>query len=189
MVVSGKKTGSKAVYNCLSGYILFGHQVLETKEYASTPRGRADSNDFFQFMQELVCGIGGQWSQSPPACKYVDCGVPPVVENGQYALVNGSTTYASIVEYMCNEDYWLKPANRKRQICTKEGRWSADPPNCECENTWFSSEGLINLFRRDSLRFSPVPTVSGDLPRTGSSSRRCYYWLRLQRALDHRVRL
>lgn len=104
--VSGKRTGSKAVYSCHPGYILFGHQ-------------------------ELTCGIGGEWSGKAPTCKFVDCGAPAAIDNGRYNLVNGSTTFASIVEYTCNEDYWLEPQNRRRQTCTRDGNWSSEAPVCE----------------------------------------------------------
>lgn len=97
--------------------------------------------------------------------------MPPNVENGQYALVNGSTTYASIVEYICNEDYWLQPANRKRQICTKEGRWSADPPNCERKYCLFRDLSLfpshLDSFRFCFLRMTVVTCPEPEVPPGG----------------------
>ncbi len=82
--------------------------------------------------QELECGVGGEWSGKPPTCKYIDCGSPSIIDNGQYQMLNGSTMYGSLVEYTCNEDYWLEPHSHKRQICTKEGKWTPDAPTCEC---------------------------------------------------------
>lgn len=104
--VSGKRTGSKATYTCQAGYIIFGQQ-------------------------ELTCSIGGEWSGKPPVCKYIDCGAPPNIDNGQYVLINDTTIYGSIVEYKCNEDYWMDQSSRRRQTCTREGKWSFDPPSCE----------------------------------------------------------
>nr|CAD7201934.1 unnamed protein product [Timema douglasi] len=100
--VSGRRTGSVAIYTCKSGFIPFGEPVLS-------------------------CGLGGEWSGKAPTCKYVDCGAPPNTDNGRYNLLNG-TTYGSIVEYSCDVDYWLD--GTQRQSCTREGRWSADTPAC-----------------------------------------------------------
>lgn len=85
-------------------------------------------------LQELTCGIGGEWSGKAPTCKFVDCGAPAAIDNGRYNLVNGTTTFASIVEYTCNEDYWLEPQNRRRQTCTRDGNWSSEAPVCECKS-------------------------------------------------------
>lgn len=101
---TGRRAGSVATYTCLNGFILFGTPVLS-------------------------CGLGGDWSGKAPTCKYVDCGAPPNIDDGRYNLVNGSTSFGSIVEYSCSDDYWLE--GQKRQICTKEGKWSADAPSCE----------------------------------------------------------
>nr|CAD7569536.1 unnamed protein product [Timema californicum] len=101
--VSGRRTGSVAIYTCKSGFIPFGEP------------------------QVLSCGLGGEWSGKAPTCKYVDCGAPPNTDNGRYNLLNG-TTYGSIVEYSCDVDYWLD--GTQRQSCTREGRWSADTPAC-----------------------------------------------------------
>jgi len=81
--------------------------------------------------QFLSCGLGGQWSGKPPQCKYIDCGAPPFIDNGNYRLLNGTTTYGSIVEYRCNDDFWMVPEDGSQQMCTREGKWSADAPSCE----------------------------------------------------------
>ncbi|KAJ8897059.1 hypothetical protein PR048_002405 [Dryococelus australis] len=104
--VKGHRAGSTAFYTCQSGFILFGQPVLS-------------------------CGLGGEWSGKAPTCKFVDCGAPPLTDNGHYTLLNGTTTYASLVEYSCDHDYWLD--GTEVQTCTREGKWSADTPNCVCE--------------------------------------------------------
>ncbi|PSN44564.1 hypothetical protein C0J52_12430 [Blattella germanica] len=100
---SGRRAGQTATYTCQNGFILFGSPVLS-------------------------CGLGGEWSGKAPTCKFVDCGAPPNTDNGRYSLLNGTTTYGSIVEYSCREDYWLD--GTERQTCTREGKWSADTPAC-----------------------------------------------------------
>lgn len=106
VATSGRRAGDTATYTCQPGYILFGQAVLS-------------------------CGLGGEWSGKPPTCKYVDCGAPPNIDNGKYTLVNGTTAVDSEVEYSCGADYWLD--GQKVQKCTKEGKWSADAPSCECK--------------------------------------------------------
>lgn len=100
---SGRRAGSTATYTCQNGYIMSGQPVLS-------------------------CGLGGEWSGKAPTCKYIDCGVPPNTDNGRYELLNGTTTYGSFVEYSCREDYWLD--GTEKQMCTREGKWSADTPAC-----------------------------------------------------------
>lgn len=104
--VSGHRAGDTATYICQAGYILFGQGVLS-------------------------CGLGGEWNGKAPSCKYVDCGSPPNIDNGRYALLNGSTTVDSAIEYSCNDDYWLD--GQRIQKCNREGKWSADAPSCECK--------------------------------------------------------
>ncbi|XP_046996037.1 sushi, von Willebrand factor type A, EGF and pentraxin domain-containing protein 1 [Schistocerca americana] len=101
--VSGQRAGSTATYTCQPGFILFGQPVLS-------------------------CSLGGEWSGKAPTCKFVDCGAPPNIDNGRYNLVNKTTTHGSIVEYTCDEDYWMD--GTERQTCTREGKWSADAPAC-----------------------------------------------------------
>ncbi|KAG8224127.1 hypothetical protein J437_LFUL001821, partial [Ladona fulva] len=104
---TGRKAGSIATYSCMPGFILTGHSVLS-------------------------CGYGGEWSGKIPTCKYVDCGSPPQIQNGRFRLLNGTTTAESMVEYDCDEDYWLSREDNI-QICTRDGKWSGSTPSCECE--------------------------------------------------------
>lgn len=84
---------------------------------------------FLDFVQVLSCGLGGEWTK-PPNCRFVDCGSPARPDRGSSKLLNDSTTVGSVVKYQCDEDYWLVgPAELS---CTKEGKWSGDPPACEC---------------------------------------------------------
>ncbi|XP_018565850.1 sushi, von Willebrand factor type A, EGF and pentraxin domain-containing protein 1 [Anoplophora glabripennis] len=102
--ISGHRAGDTATYACQPGYIIFGQGILS-------------------------CGLGGKWSGKAPSCKFVDCGAPPNIDNGRYELRNGTTTVESIVEYHCEDDYWLD--GQKVQKCTREGKWSGDAPSCE----------------------------------------------------------
>ncbi|XP_058805446.1 sushi, von Willebrand factor type A, EGF and pentraxin domain-containing protein 1 isoform X1 [Phymastichus coffea] len=100
----GKRAGSKATYSCEKGFVLFGDNVL-------------------------TCDIGGQWSGKTPQCRYIDCGAPAQISHGTVKLVNATTTVGSLVEYTCQEDFWLDGA--AKQECTKDGNWSHKTPQCE----------------------------------------------------------
>ncbi|KAK5642830.1 hypothetical protein RI129_008997 [Pyrocoelia pectoralis] len=102
--ISGHRAGDTAIYTCEPGFIIYGQSVLS-------------------------CALGGEWMGKAPTCKYVDCGTPPAIDNGKYDLVNGTTSVDSLIEYFCNQDYWLD--GQKKQICTRDGKWSADAPSCE----------------------------------------------------------
>lgn len=96
--------------------------------------------------QELTCGPGGEWSGKAPSCKYVDCREPLSIDNGQYQLLNGTTTHGSVVEYSCAEDHWLEPPERRRLTCMRDAKWSADPPTCESKY-FFKQKASIRYFQ------------------------------------------
>lgn len=79
----------------------------------------------------MSCIAGGKWSSEAPLCKFVDCGTPPLTENLLFRLMNATTTVGSIVQYSCKENYWI--TGRDTQQCSKDGKWSADVPTCECK--------------------------------------------------------
>lgn len=150
-------------------------------------------------MKELKCGLGGEWSGKPLVCRFVDCGPPQIIENGQASLVNGSTTHGSIVEYTCEQDYWLQPHTSRRQICTKEAKWSADPPTCQREytiqiiynNNLLLTARVVFMLKKKKiiniLRF--FRTNSDHVPGARSACRRLRSRLRLQYPLEHRIPL
>src|SRR5687768_14469621 len=58
----------------------------------------------------------------------VDCGRPPVLPNGRGYLLNGTTTFDSVIEYHCMPDFKLiGEAVRK---CLATGAWSNALPRC-----------------------------------------------------------
>ncbi|XP_074034332.1 CUB and Sushi multiple domains furrowed [Leptinotarsa decemlineata] len=104
VTVTGHRAGDTALYVCYPGYIIFGEEVIS-------------------------CHLGGEWSGKAPTCKYVDCGSPPNIDNGRYALINDTTSVGSIAEYTCAPDYWMNGQRTLR--CNREGKWSSDAPSCE----------------------------------------------------------
>jgi hypothetical protein len=115
-------------------------------------------------LQVLSCGLGGEWSGKAPTCKYIDCGVPPNIDNGRYELLNGTATYGSFIEYSCREDYWLD--GTERQMCTREGKWSADTPACVCKFLKFCCSHMTLHI----LLAQPPKKISGTIVILCSSS-------------------
>ncbi|CAD7078323.1 unnamed protein product [Hermetia illucens] len=104
VVITGKRSGSTAMYECQTGYVLSGDPII-------------------------TCGLGGEWTGKPPSCRYVDCGAPPRPDHGTAMLLNDSTTVGAMVKYQCEDDYWL--VGPSDMSCTKEGKWSGEAPICE----------------------------------------------------------
>nr|CAD7258063.1 unnamed protein product [Timema shepardi] len=108
--VSGRRTGSVAIYTCKSGFIPFGEPVSKQK------------------LVFLVCCLAaseGNGRVRRQRASTWTAGLPPTRTMGDTTC---GTTYGSIVEYSCDVDYWLD--GTQRQSCTREGRWSADTPAC-----------------------------------------------------------
>lgn len=58
----------------------------------------------------------------------VDCGPPGVVSNGQYNSTG--TTYGSVVQLICNQDYNLTDISLGTRTCTENGLWTGTNPEC-----------------------------------------------------------
>ncbi len=74
----------------------------------------------------LVCTSLGQWwpgdrSRTRPRCSRVDCGRPPLVDNGMVEV--GDTRWNSSVFYTCDPGYRL--VGNARLSCSSRGIWSA----------------------------------------------------------------
>lgn len=104
MELSGQKAGDEVKYSCDKGHKLIGN----------------DSR---------ICELGGYWTGSDPVCKYVDCGPPEIIENGNYQLIDRLTTYLSRVTYRCNDNYTLE-GNLER-TCLENSKWSSRNPKCK----------------------------------------------------------
>uniref|UniRef100_A0A0N5BWP6 Sushi, von Willebrand factor type A, EGF and pentraxin domain-containing protein 1 n=1 Tax=Strongyloides papillosus TaxID=174720 RepID=A0A0N5BWP6_STREA len=97
--------GSLIEYKCLKGYI------LDTTKSHSPLR---------------VCTSEGQWSNTIPSCKKIDCGIPPTIANGAFQA--SSYTLNSSATYMCDENYQLM--GHLQIVCTESGTWQPQPPIC-----------------------------------------------------------
>ena len=50
--------------------------------------------------------MDGSWQSTPPSCHPITCGNPPLVENAVVDLLNGSTSWQSIIVYQCIAGYY-----------------------------------------------------------------------------------
>ena len=97
------RIGGLATFTCVHGYKLVGDP-------------------------DINCLSSGSWSAWPPACVEIDCGEPHTVDNSRMFLVNESTLYGSMVEYLCVPGYTREgPFNR---TCEITGYWSGQDPKC-----------------------------------------------------------
>lgn len=103
-----------------------------------------------------LCQATGDWSGEPPVCKFVDCGQPPTIENGNYVLKHppagstvGSATpielsrrsdngggavgtftyYGTIAHYSCDSNFKL--TGQAQRECLETGQWRRPMPTCE----------------------------------------------------------
>ncbi|XP_064486743.1 sushi, von Willebrand factor type A, EGF and pentraxin domain-containing protein 1-like [Ornithodoros turicata] len=97
------RVGQEVAYECPTGNLLIG------------PRTRR-------------CANSGFWTDTAPACKYVDCGPLPDIDNGHVVLRDSRTTYNAVSLYICDANYTLLGDDTR--TCEKDRRWSGAEPKC-----------------------------------------------------------
>lgn len=131
-----------------------------------------------------LCQANGEWSGEPPVCKFVDCGAPPSIENGNFILKHppagsvGSATplesirrsdsspgqagtftyYGTIAHYNCDANFKIQgPAQRE---CLESGQWRTPLPTCEsiqCPRPEFFDEYTqVSLVARSQQQQQPA---------------------------------
>ncbi|KAF2350729.1 C-type lectin-like [Trinorchestia longiramus] len=75
-----------------------------------------------------TCLKSGFFDGVPPICRYIQCGHPASIRNGQYHLVNGTRHYGSQVQYECDPGYTM--IDRSLLTCDDDKRWDGRPPRC-----------------------------------------------------------
>ncbi|WAR09791.1 CSMD1-like protein [Mya arenaria] len=96
--------GSTATYSCVTGYELSAG------------------------MNQQTCQPSLAWSGNVPTCSKVNCGSPGTPQNGSFVLLNGATTYESLVQYSCNSGFNLSGSETRE--CLADGSWSGLLPVC-----------------------------------------------------------
>jgi len=132
------RVGSQLKYRCERGYLLQGN------------KGRVVSRR---------CTTKGGWDGEAPACKYVDCKIPKLIENGQFRLQNnGTTAYGSMVFYECQTGWNIQ--GFPKGSCQASGKWEPEGPTCKetlCPALEKPKHSIMNL---TTLRIGGLATFT-----------------------------
>jgi len=111
------------------------------------------------------CLATGFYSEFPPVCRYLECGMPADIVNGQLDFINGTRQFESVIQYECDPGYVL--VGRSQLMCDVDQRWNGPPPRCEpvyCEEPKPVRYGGFSL-STNSTRFGTVVTFYCTSPR------------------------
>nr|XP_046220278.1 sushi, von Willebrand factor type A, EGF and pentraxin domain-containing protein 1-like isoform X2 [Oncorhynchus gorbuscha] len=114
-----------------AGEMSFGHFVYTGAQFGDTATGVC--NEGYQLVGQNVrnCMNDG-WDGRVPVCEAVQCAKLPEVVNGE---INGHLeppyVYSTVIGYRCRVG---KLIGTSELYCTKDGTWSAPPP--ECKGAW-----------------------------------------------------
>ncbi|XP_075158690.1 CUB and Sushi multiple domains furrowed [Haematobia irritans] len=97
------RIGALAKYRCERGYKMVGEALV-------------------------TCEDNGQWSGNVPECVYVECGPPQNITHGKMTLATNATYYGAAALYECDANFKLDGVSRR--LCTEDGSWSHDAPQC-----------------------------------------------------------
>ncbi|XP_069779037.1 sushi, von Willebrand factor type A, EGF and pentraxin domain-containing protein 1 isoform X2 [Narcine bancroftii] len=95
------KPGSRVDLSCECGYHLIGDSALH-------------------------CQNLGEWNYPIPYCERINCGLPPILDNGSF--IAEDYLFRSAVSYQCNNGYYL--LGDSKLFCADDGNWSGVVPVC-----------------------------------------------------------
>jgi len=102
-----------------------------------------------------TCLPNGFYSDFPPICRFLECGLPAQVPNGHYILINGTRAYQSVVHYSCDDGYVM--VGRNDLICDLDQKWNGPPPRCEaliCPDPPQILNGYFSVIARDENAYT-----------------------------------
>jgi len=111
------------------------------------------------------CLPTGFYSEFPPVCRYLECGMPADIPNGKLIFVNGTRQFKSIIRYKCDTGHVL--VGRSELTCDVDQRWNGPPPRCEpvyCDEPQQIRYGGFSL-STNSTRFGTVVSYYCTSPR------------------------
>jgi len=111
------------------------------------------------------CLATGFYSEFPPVCRYLECGMPADIVHGRLQFINGTRQFNSVIRYHCNPGYQL--VGRNELLCDVDQRWNGPPPRCEpvyCEEPKQIRYGGFRL-STNSTRFGTVVSYYCSSPR------------------------
>ena len=102
--------GSQLKYRCERGHVLDGRRRVVNR----------------------VCTKNGDWTGKEPSCTHVDCGMPDLVDNGEFRLQNNATAFGSMVFYECEVGWKLQGGLIEMHSDTTgvKTRWLQKKENC-----------------------------------------------------------
>ncbi|XP_070563038.1 LOW QUALITY PROTEIN: sushi, von Willebrand factor type A, EGF and pentraxin domain-containing protein 1-like [Ptychodera flava] len=131
-----------------------GRVLITGETYRHNATYACDTGHRLQGISVRTCQASKRWSDVPPRCNIVSCGLPPDVIHSTYDDTSGHT-YNSVAVYKCDTGYNL--IGNSSINCKENGQWAA-PPVCtpvSCdppetvENAYVTVTG--NFFRQKIL--------------------------------------
>lgn len=108
--------------------ILNGERNVSGMLYNSIVTYKCDIGYNMTGSSQRTCLSSGSWSGTAPSCNPIVCDTPTkVISNGR--SFGNSSTYQSVVTYICDPGYNLNGASRRQ--CLISGQWDFEIPICE----------------------------------------------------------
>lgn len=92
------------------------------------------------------CLPTGFYSEFPPVCRFLECGLPAEIPNGKMMFINGTRGFQSLVNYECGPGFVT--VGRATLMCDVDERWNGPPPRCDplfCQEPASIRNGAFSL--------------------------------------------
>ncbi|XP_076318875.1 uncharacterized protein LOC143229897 [Tachypleus tridentatus] len=116
----------------------------------------------------LVCDVDERWNGPPPRCEPVTCSRPANIDHGIYRMTTRTTTFGTIVEYICNPGYSL--IGQPQLKCDSSGHWDGEVPVCRKPQVFLLSSSKASIAHPTTLRkIRPVDPENPAIPHIKQS--------------------
>ncbi|XP_066469621.1 sushi, von Willebrand factor type A, EGF and pentraxin domain-containing protein 1 isoform X2 [Tiliqua scincoides] len=103
-----------------------GKYIIHGLTYLSNVSYSCDTGYSLQGASVLVCDDSATWSNLPPDCEIVSCGLPPIIKDATFSGSN--FTFGNSITYMCKEGYTL--IGSETVECLVNGKWNMSHQQC-----------------------------------------------------------